>query len=222
MNKIRLGITFACIFALTGLCGLSNAQRRTQAPRGSKKCAANLEACIRQTGSDGCGRGDFDKNLNQQKNRTGSPTIFTKVRYSDMIRMTEPATWSPKKNRRSIDIPKQRIRGKTLKEGSPVRVIGFLRVARREGAESCNCELDADGQPGEYLTDIHLALTDGPKTSEDRSFTAEITPRIRALQDNPGHVIWSSIKQYEGKWIRVTGYLMLDAQHLHRSPPKRV
>ena len=42
---------------------------------------------------NGCGSNDFDKELNQHKNRTTVPAAFKDVKYADMIRMKEPKKW---------------------------------------------------------------------------------------------------------------------------------
>jgi hypothetical protein len=71
------------------------------------------------------------------------------------------------------------------REGQAVRVMGFLWKAKREGAESCNCKLDANGTAGELITDIHMVLTDKPDDPEATSVTAEVTPRVRAKRPHP-------------------------------------
>jgi hypothetical protein len=191
--------------------------------RGSDKCAATLVKCDQQFNGDGClksgNENDFDPKLNVQKNRTDIATSFRDVTYADMIRMKEPANWTRGADR--TDLQTKLVDGTVITEGTPIRVYGYLNVARREGAESCNCKLDAEGEPGQYLTDVHLAITDKKSTPETRSFTAEITPRFRAMANNPKELIWSSIQNYKGLFVRVSGYLVLDTEHLHSSPPKR-
>lgn len=189
--------------------------------RGAGKCALNLKACDDKFKKNGCGNNDFDKALNQHKNLTTVPETFKDVTYADMIRMQEPKHWDHNKNDRST-LQTTLIDKTVLKEGEPIRVYGYLLKARREGAESCNCKLDADGEAGQLLTDIHMVITNKKGTPEKQSFTAEITPRVRANAKNPKNLIWSSIQNYEGKFVRVSGYLMLDTEHLHSSPPVRL
>ena len=189
--------------------------------RGAEKCAADLKECDDKFQKNGCGSNDFDKELNQHKNRTTVPAAFKDVKYADMIRMKEPKKWDHHSDDRGT-LETTLIDGTVVKEGEPIRVYGYLLKARREGAELCNCKLDADGEAGQLLTDIHMVITNKKGTPETRSFTAEITPRVRANAANAKNLIWSSIQNYEGEFVRVSGYLMLDTEHLHESPPVRV
>jgi len=196
-------------------------KKKKKTTRGEDKCATTLVKCDQKFNGEGCLKSgnNFDPNLNLQKNRTDVPTSFRDVTYADMVRMKEPAKWSRELDRSTLET--KTIDGTVLAEGTPIRVYGYLNIARREGAESCNCKLDAEGDKGQHLTDIHLAITDEKSTPETRSFTAEITPRIRAMANKPKELIWSSIQNYQGLFVRVSGYLMLDTEHLRESPPKR-
>ena len=66
-------------------------------------------------------------------------------------------------------------------------------------------------------TDIHLALVSDPEDLEENSVTAEITPRIRAN----GHGNWSykNLKELEGEYVQITGWLMLDTKHIPQAHP---
>jgi hypothetical protein len=88
--------------------------------------------------------------------------------------------------------------------------MGFLLLAKRGGAESCNCDLSRT-----VNTDIHLVLVKDMDQGEETSVTAEITPRIRAN----GHPDWlfKNVNDLEGEFIRVTGWLMLDTKHIRQS-----
>jgi hypothetical protein len=166
-----------------------------------KSCAKDIAHCPAQ----GCGG---DPLLNGAKNRVTAPAVAQVVDMTlDDIRNTaQPDSWQAGRDRAELQGAKR--------EGQPVRVMGFLWKAKREHAESCNCGLDASGKAGELITDIHMVLTDKPDDPEATSVTAEVTPRVRARRPNP--VTWtaSSIKPLQGKFIRVTGYMMLDTEHL--------
>jgi hypothetical protein len=124
--------------------------------------------------------------------------------------ISQPASWTVGKNRDTLKGDKR--------EGQAVRVMAFLWVAKREHGESCNCGLDAPGKPGELLTDIHMVLNNKMSDPEAISVTAEITPRVRAERPDPKTWTWSNIKGLKGKFVRVTGYLMLDTEHLIHNP----
>ncbi|MDQ3818354.1 MAG: hypothetical protein M3362_11860 [Acidobacteriota bacterium] len=150
--------------------------------------------------------------MNRAKNKVTAPSD------SDVVDMTlnqvkqikQPDTWTVGQDRSELEGPKR--------EGQPVRVMGYLWKAKREHAESCNCGLDKPGKPGELLTDIHMVLNNKMNDPEAISVTAEITPRVRAKRPDPQTWTWSNIKTLQGKFIRVTGYLMLDTEHLIHNP----
>lgn len=61
-----------------------------------------------------------------------------------------------------------------------------------------------------------MVLTSSMSDPEATSVTAEITPRVRARRPNPVTWTHSRINALRGKFIRVTGFLMLDTQHIGR------
>jgi hypothetical protein len=151
----------------------------------------------------GCG-GVSDALLNLAKNRTDPPgNDLEDMAISDIKKIDEPSDWKTGQDRSSIAGPH--------KEGTPVRVIGVLLKTKKEGAETCNCELTKVAD-----TDVHLVMVNAASDSEDSSISAEITPRVRSL----GHPNWTATKvqnNLAGKLIRVTGWLMLDTAHLPHS-----
>jgi hypothetical protein len=173
-----------------------------------KACAPSLAKCPDQ----GCGK-KFDALLNRAKNRKTSPASSSVVdmKLEEIKSMDQPDTWEENKSRAELKKDGKR-------EGQAVRVTAFLWKAKREHGESCNCGLDAKGVPGELLTDIHMVLAEHADDPEAISVTAEITPRVRMRHKQP--VTWaaSRIRALEGKFIRVTGYLMLDTEHLIHNP----
>lgn len=177
----------------------SRSSSRTRPP-----CATDLASCP----DEGCGGPDADLLLNRSKNRTESPSPASvrNMTLNDLRHLSQPASWQPNRDRSSLQ--------GTGREGQPVRAMGYLWRAKREHAESCNCGLDAPGAPGELLTDIHMVLTDNMSDPEATSVTAEITPRVRALRPDPQTWTASQIALLRGKFIRVTGYVMLDTQHI--------
>jgi hypothetical protein len=151
----------------------------------------------------GCG-GVSDAFLNLAKNRTDVPgSGVQNLGVNDIKQIDQPADWKTGKARATITGPG--------KEGTPVRVTGFLLKAKKEGAETCNCELTKVAD-----TDVHLVVVTSSGDAEESSISAEITPRVRAA----GHPNWTFTKvqnKLAGKLIRVTGWLMLDTAHLPHS-----
>src|SRR5258708_3143294 len=97
---------------------------------------------------EGCGS-DFDGLLNKGKNRVTPPADADVMYMSlDDIRglaqpqktATAPA-WENNRDRSSLQGPGR--------EGQGVRVMAYLWSAKRDGAESCNCVLDAAGILGQ-------------------------------------------------------------------------
>jgi len=126
-----------------------------------------------------------------------------------MRAISQPATWNTGQDRTPIRKPG--------KEGTAVQVKGFLGIVKPGSAESCNC-----GLTKRIDTDVHLVLVDEAEDGEETSVTAELTPRVRAN----GHPDWlfKNVKDLEGEYVRVTGWLMLDTKHIrqsHRAPGER-
>lgn len=157
----------------------------------------------------GCGELG-DALLNQAKNRTDEPTgSIWHASLNNLRAIPQPAHWDTGSNRSSLQ--------GTHQEGTAVVVSGIVLLVKPEGAESCNCELTK-----RVDTDVHIALVSDTEEAESTSVTVEVTPRVRAN----GHEGWlyKNVKDLEGEFIRVTGWLMLDTKHipqLHRLPGER-
>ena len=165
-------------------------------------CPASIKS-IKKCPPAGCG-GISDAFLNQAKNRTDVPESgIQDLNVSDIKQIEQPSSWKTGKARDSIT--------GDGREGTAVRVIAVLQVARKESGETCNCELTKVAD-----TDVHLVLLESSGDQEDTSITAELTPRLRAK----GHSNWKAsavqkkLKDSKTRLIRVTGWLMLDTAHL--------
>jgi len=118
---------------------------------------------------------------------------------------------------------------KQLGEGQKVTVVARALTARKGSGEKCNCDLTHKED-----TDNHIVLVDrNVKDStlakdEDRSVTAEFTPRVRLdhpkfTRDTLNHLFdpnWTaSQNNANGKLlVRVTGLLMFDSAHFFGDP----
>jgi hypothetical protein len=187
---------------LLWLASPANAQPHPKTPPTSA-CPASIEG-IKDCPDSGCGE-NGDVELNKAKNRDDIPASSAVKRktLSSMRALSQPAHWDTGDDRSSI-----RTAGK---EGTAVELMGFVLKVKPGSGESCNCELSR-----RVDTDIHLVLVGDPEDDgEETSVTAEITPRVRAN----GHSDWlyKNVKDLEGQFVRVTGWLMLDTKHIHQT-----
>ncbi|MFL6374234.1 MAG: hypothetical protein ACJ73D_06175 [Pyrinomonadaceae bacterium] len=180
------------------------------------KCPKSMAACQ----LEGCSPSDaYDHELDKKKNRSDALNgEIVDIKFQEMTSLVQPSVWATGRDRSTLATT---LHGNALREGTAVRVEGYLWAAKREHKESCNCELDGKGLKGERLTDIHMVMTLTPKAKETRSFTAEITPRVRAQRPDPDAWLVSKIRKLKGRYIRVTGFLLLDTGHLNDAEPKR-
>jgi hypothetical protein len=153
----------------------------------------------------GCGP-QADPELNKAKNRTDEPAASDVVSHTvDFMRtsLAQPKIWPAGSDRTSL-------RG-AGQEGTPVVMKGYLWQVKKElTGESCNCKLKTLAD-----TDLHLVIVARPNDPEATSVTVEMTPRVRA----GGHpeFTFDNVKPNKGKYVRVTGWLMLDTEHIKRS-----
>jgi hypothetical protein len=111
---------------------------------------------------------------------------------------------------------------KQMGEGQKITVVAWALTAKKGGPESCNCDL-----PGQANQDNHVVLVDArvkkPTLAKDenRSVTAEFTPRVRLDHPHFNRTKLNSLISPTGKLlVRVTGLLMFDSKHFfHPDPP---
>jgi hypothetical protein len=170
-------------------------------------CAASLDACP----AAGCGGGD--PSLNVKKNRldapTGDPQEFT---FEDFIHLeTErpgPGEYTPG-DRKEIE---------DLGEDTYVALAGFLIGAHPGSPETCNCKLS-----GESNNDFHINLVERKTDRLTDSIVVEMTPKIR-----PANPAWTLVKLQgllkpsNPPYVRISGYLLLDTEHISRSGGPRI
>ncbi len=119
----------------------------------------------------GCG-GVADALLNTAKNRTDIPTSPTDVTVADIKALVQPADWTTGQSRDSLSDT----------EGWQVRLVARLKIVKKEGKETCNCELSRQAD-----ADVHLVMVDRLADDESESISAELTPRVRA---DGHHIQW--------------------------------
>ena len=148
----------------------------------------------------GCGG---DPELNQKKNTESQPAAqdTEDLTLSDIADFTFPKEWKSGTKRTLLE---------SWGEGKSVRVKAFIIHAKNypSGMESCNCNLKLT-----VNNDFHLVLVDSKRKQEKSSVTAEISPHIRPEG-------WTIAKlralSKQKAYVRVTGFAMLDTQHLKR------
>ena len=153
----------------------------------------------------GCGG---DPELNKKKNLTAIPDPATVEdwQFNDMLDVIFPESWSSGMDRDLLE---------GWGEGTAVRIKARLKKVAKysSGKESTNCNLKLQEN-----NDYHLVLTRVKNKPESQSITAEMTPRLR-----PAGWTFTKLKELAEvqTYIRVTGYLMLDTQHIGDAHPVR-
>jgi hypothetical protein len=95
-----------------------------------------------------------------------------------------------------------------LGEGSLVQLLGYVKIARQEGAESVNCGSNVPDAPAYH--DIHISIVLSPADQECSGVVVEMTPHHRPEE-------WTAELANEvaaaGLLVRVTGQRMFDSSH---------
>jgi len=95
-----------------------------------------------------------------------------------------------------------------LGEGSLVQLLGYVKIARQEGAESVNCGSNVPDAPAYH--DIHISMVLSPADQECSGVVVEMTPHHRPAE-------WTAELANEvaaaGLLVRVTGQRMFDSSH---------
>jgi hypothetical protein len=164
-----------------------------------KKCgkAGNAHGAL---GSQDTAKNDFCA--------TGDPVTLQFADYTALQAAAEKALGTPDYDPPTDRKPLQSlytIGGKTIGEGSVVRVVGFVDRARYsdvEKGESVNCNI-----PGDAYNDVHIPLTARAGEDECTSVTAEMSPHFRPDAWTPANL------NRLNRPVRVTGQLFFDASH---------
>ena len=198
------------LFVVFGFSSVTEAQRprrgRVRASAPVSNCPADLDD-ITDCPDEGCGT-DFDPNLNLRKNiRSDDQTPVSKT-LQDMKELEDPVTFKKGDTREELT---------ALGEGQKIRVVALALVARKGGAESCNCKLTKVAD-----TDNHIVLVDPTlrrpslAADEEDSETAEFTPRVRLDHPNLSRAKLQPLiaaAPNQALRVRVTGLLMFDSEH---------
>lgn len=220
MKRFLLVVLLLSFLALTTLISISDAQRPSQrahaAPIPAGKIAVpcpNPLNDITDCPDTGCGP-SLDPFLNRQKNIRSDSQTAEAMTIQEMRDLPDPVP--------GFEIGETREDLQALGEGKKIVVVATALVARKGGAESCNCKLTSVAD-----TDNHIVLVDrllrkrsGEAAKqllsrrEENSITAEFAPRPRL--DSP-HLTRANLQpliaQTGAQKIRVTGLLMFDSEH---------
>jgi hypothetical protein len=198
-----------------------------------KKKSATCPTTLTHCPDDGCSTDhDVDGTLNEQKNiRPDDPRAQGPAQPMTLREIKD----LPDPENFSMGDPREdELTG--LGEGKKVRVVAYVLRAKREGKESCNCELTRVKD-----TDNHLVLVsrftvtkfaDNAGTAdevfaarEEESITAEFTPRVRLTHPNFTRAKINPLinsARHKALRVRVTGMLMFDSAHFLQNPLVRV
>jgi hypothetical protein len=229
---MKRSVTGALLVALA-FSMIASAQARNTNAKGSKAsqtakkppCSPNLAACPDQ----GCGTA-FDPKLNKRKNIVKIDGTGTVKTLTSIKKLDDPENFTQGDDRDELE---------ALGEGTKVTVTAYLLVAKKEGAESCNCGLTSPADTDNHLVLVTKSLVDqtpltaktadavaaAMKVREPESITAEFTPRVRLTHPNfTRETVQALIKTtpQQALWVRVTGQLMFDSEHFIRHHLVRV
>jgi hypothetical protein len=146
---------------------------------------------------------------------------------SDKLKAAAPAWWTGLLPSDRTKLPKVASSGggrsQKVGEGTKVVFVGFIREAKYDDTatgEDVNCKIGGKGLVGTVDNDIHISigltqLTQTPATIAERcqSLTAEMSPHFRPA-------VWEKIvtpsfhKVFQTHPVRITGTLMMDAEHV--------
>lgn len=147
----------------------------------------------RGCGMEGSATGARAQQLNRLKNRWVAPDSAALDTTATLAAMLAPGDdrgrWSDQRS---------------------ATVVGYVRDVKPGGVETTNCRT-RDRQ----LRDTHIELVLDPSDAAQLPVIVEVTPRWRAMLAAKG-VDWSTPtlrRQILGRWVRVTGWLLFDAEH---------
>ncbi len=210
VNAVVALTLLACTMFAFASKPANNRNQSTPSPALIAKLAAARKAAVGQplvvNGAQVCGpKGDSNdpkiKELDNNKNRTDEPG------QNEYI----PVDWDVMK-----DLPADKV---SDIQGAPVQVTGFLshqvKVENakpkppKKGGESTNCHLTQDNE-----VDWHMYLTKTPnETNIGNAVIIETTPRVR-LHHKWTPVMLRTSYLNQNKLLRVSGWLLYDAEHL--------
>lgn len=97
-------------------------------------------------------------------------------------------------------------------ERAAVRVSGYLIAVKQEGPEATNCESQAAAWHDWHLW---LVSTEAEAAARDKAqaIVIEITPRVRALQQQSWDIHQLAAWAHAGQRVQVSGWLLLDPDH---------
>jgi hypothetical protein len=145
-------------------------------------------------GMDGDAAGSGVQGLNRLKNRYTAPAPADIDSLATLAALVRPGDDRARWN-----------------ESRGAELVGYVYDVKPGGVESVNCR--AHDLP-DRDTHIELAL-DPMNAAGPQRVIVEVTPRWRAMMAARG-VDWSTKalrRDYLGRWVRVTGWLLFDAEH---------
>jgi hypothetical protein len=183
--------------------GAAQAKKKKRKVKKSPPCAVDLAHCPTQ----GCG-GRFDPNLNLEKNiRTSDQTTGDRD-FSFLAALPKIVP--------GYKIGDTREKVAAIGEGKMIRVMAFALVARKGGAETCNCRLTSVADTDNHIVLVSPELKRPSLLGERNSETAEFTPRVRLDHPNLNRAKLQALinaAPRKALLVRVTGLQMYDSEH---------
>jgi hypothetical protein len=212
------------------LSSIFRSPANSQEPCPDKTCPPGINS-IGDCPDEGCRKNAFDPDhpydpeLNKRKNIQSDdqqPAVLRSIRWIKAL--PDPTTLTECGSRDEL---------KQLGEGQKITIVAWALTARKGSEEKCNCDLGKQAD-----TDNHIVLVDpsvkNPTLAkdEDRSVTAEFTPRVRR-DHHPNFTRQKLNPLIDPSWkasqsnpngkllVRVTGLLMFDSGHFFGDPLQR-
>jgi hypothetical protein len=161
-----------------------------------------------KTSCPGEGNGGREASQNEAKNNfcaTGDPRPST---IADLVQLQQQveANGSIPFGESGVATDRSALEG--IGEGTSVVLTGYVKIARKEGAESVNCGQDVPNQPAYH--DIHISIVNASGDSECSGIVAEMIPHHRPVSWTPDLV--NKVRD-AGLQVKLTGNLMFDSSH---------
>lgn len=161
------------------------------------------------------GCGTVDPHLNKQKNIDDVSGNAEAKTLQDLRDLPDPVP--------GFKVGNTREKLAALGEGEKISVVAFALVARKGGAESCNCKLTSVRDTDNHVVLVDRLLRKKPRETakallhrrELNSVTAEFTPRTRLVFPNLTRANLQPLITASGGAlkVRITGLLFFDSEH---------
>ncbi len=153
-----------------------------------------------------------DPMLNREKNRNTRPEQTTEMSVGQIIAIPSGVLDEEgRRQRRSWNADAQHYLAQ--KEGTGVRVMGYLIRVKESGSESCNGNSASDH-------DFHIWISTTPTGEKSESIIVEMTPKWKHIHPEWSLHAMQQLADQHAK-VRVSGWLMWDEEHANEVEKSR-